>query len=671
MADKKNKKVVKDEGYGAESIQVLKGLEHVRRRPAMYIGDVASRGLHHLAYEVVDNSIDEALAGYCDKISVTINKDGSVTVEDNGRGIPTDIHPTEKKSALEVVMTVLNAGGKFDRSTYKVSGGLHGVGVSVVNALSKWMRVEVYRDGKVFYQEYKTGIPVANVKEIGKADKKKTGTKSSFMPNDAVFKNINFKYEILEDRLRELAYLNKEVTISIKDEREKNRESTFHFEGGIKEFVRYIDEKRKSFMKEPIFIKGEKENTQIEVAFQYNESYNENIFTYVNDINTHEGGTHLVGFKTALTRTLNNYGYKNNLIKNDKIQLTGDDFREGLTGVISIKVPEPQFEGQTKTKLGNSEVKSIVETIVGDQLQEYLDSNPSVGKKIIEKCLRAAEAREAARKARELIRRKNALEFSGLPGKLADCSINDPEHCEIYLVEGDSAGGSAKQGRDRRFQAILPLKGKILNVEKARMNKILENDEIKAIVTALGAGFGSSDEFDESKLRYHKIILMCDADVDGSHIRTLLLTFFYRHMKDIIEKEFLYIAQPPLYKIKKGKDEHYAYDEDEKEQILKRFKVNGKKDGAPKAKEPEISGDGEGAKLKGGITISRFKGLGEMNPDQLWTTTMNPETRTILKVTIENAVAADKVFETLMGEEVEPRRDFIEKNAKYVKNLDI
>jgi DNA gyrase subunit B len=675
MADKKSKKPERKDGYSAESIQVLKGLEHVRRRPAMYIGDVSSRGLHHLAYEVVDNSIDEALAGYCDKISLTINKDGSVTVEDNGRGIPTEIHPTEKKSALEVVMTVLNAGGKFDRSTYKVSGGLHGVGVSVVNALSKWMKVEVSRQGKVFYQEYKTGIPVANAKEIGKTDKKKTGTKSTFMPDDAIFKNVSFKYEILEERLRELAYLNKEVTISIKDEREKNRESTFHFEGGIKEFVKYIDEKRKSFMKEPVFIKGERENTQVEVAFQYNESFNENIFTYVNDINTHEGGTHLVGFKTALTRTLNNYGYKNNLIKNDKIQLTGDDFREGLTAVISVKVPEPQFEGQTKTKLGNSEVKSIVETIVGDQLQVYLDSFPSSAKKIIEKCLRAAEAREAARKARELIRRKSALEFSGLPGKLADCSINDPEHCEIYLVEGDSAGGSAKQGRDRRFQAILPLKGKILNVEKARMNKILENDEIKAIVTALGSGFGSSDEFDESKLRYHKIILMCDADVDGSHIRTLLLTFFYRHMKEIIEKEFLYIAQPPLYKIKKGKDEHYAYDEDEKEQILKRFKVNGKKDGAPKAKVPEaaeISEDGEGAvRPKGGITISRFKGLGEMNPDQLWTTTMNPETRTILKVTIENAIAADKVFETLMGEEVEPRRDFIEKNAKYVKNLDV
>jgi DNA gyrase subunit B len=677
MSNKKIKAKKQGNGYDAESIQVLKGLEHVRRRPAMYIGDVSTRGLHHLAYEVVDNSIDETLAGVCDKISLIINKDGSVTVEDNGRGIPTDIHPTEKKSALEVVMTVLNAGGKFDRSTYKVSGGLHGVGVSVVNALSEWMKVEVYREGKVFYQEYKTGIPVASVKQTGKTDPKKTGTKTTFMPDQKIFKNVVFKYEILEDRLRELAYLNPEVTITIKDERDK-RENKFHFTGGLKEFVKYIDSKRKSMMKDPIFVKGERENIQVEVAFQYNESYNENIFTYVNDIHTTEGGTHLVGYKTALTRTLNNYGYKNNLIKNEKIQLTGDDFREGLTCVISVKVPEPQFEGQTKTKLGNSEVKSIVETVVGEQLQTYLEDTPSVAKKIIDKCLRAAEAREAARKARELVRRKNALEFSGLPGKLADCSINDPEHCEIYLVEGDSAGGSAKQGRDRRFQAILPLKGKILNVEKARMNKILENDEIKSIVTALGAGFGNTDEFDENKLRYHKIILMCDADVDGSHIRTLLLTFFFRHMKEIIEKEYLYIAQPPLYKIKINKEEHYAYDEEEKDQILKRFKIEKNGKGGKKGEKPaveidvEVSENGEEVQKYGkGVTISRFKGLGEMNPEQLWSTTMNPETRTILRVTIENAIAADKVFETLMGEEVEPRRDFIEKNAKYVKNLDI
>ena len=689
MADKKNKEAGSKStdnkaNYGAESIQVLKGLEHVRRRPAMYIGDVSSRGLHHLVYEVIDNSIDEALAGVCDLITLTINKDGSVTVIDNGRGIPVSMHPTEKKSALEVVMTVLNAGGKFDRNTYKVSGGLHGVGVSVVNALSEWLEVEVYRDGKIWTQKYKKGVPVATVKEIGKLKEKKTGTKTTFMPDSEIFKNTNFKFEILEERLRELAYLNRDLTISINDERSKEEE-TFHFKGGINEFVKYIDSNRKSFMKEPVFIKGERDNTQVEISFQYNESYNENIFTYVNDINTHEGGTHLVGFKTALTRTLNNYAYKNNLIKSDKIQLTGDDFREGLTAVISIKVPEPQFEGQTKTKLGNSEVKSIVETIAGDQLQAYLEDNPGIAKKIIERCLRAAEAREAARKARELVRRKNALEFSGLPGKLADCSINDPDHCELYLVEGDSAGGSAKQGRDRRFQAILPLKGKILNVEKARMNKVLENDEIKSIITALGAGFGSSDEFDENKLRYKKIILMCDADVDGSHIRTLLLTFFYRHMKDIIEKEFLFIAQPPLYKIKKGKDERYAYDEDEKDQILKTFKSDKSKADMGKTKSAKtkeektdeeaiemIEGENGTEQTHGkGIVLSRFKGLGEMNPEQLWATTMNPETRTILKVTIENAAAADKIFETLMGEEVEPRRNFIEKNAKYVKNLDV
>lgn len=672
--DKEKDNVKSSAEYSAEKIQVLKGLEHVRMRPAMYIGDVSSRGLHHLVYEVVDNSIDETLGGFCDYISLTINKDGSVTVEDNGRGIPTGIHPTEKRSALEVVMTVLNAGGKFDRRTYKVSGGLHGVGVSVVNALSESLEVEVFREGKIFYQKYKKGVPVAPVKVIGKAPSKKTGTRTTFVPDSTVFKNTNFKYEILEDRLRELAYLNKEVTINIKDERTGD-ENKFHFEGGIKEFVEYIDETRKKLQKSPIFLKGDRDNTQVEIAFQYNDSYTENIFTYVNDINTHEGGTHLVGFKTALTRTLNNYGYKNNLIKNDKIQLTGDDFREGLTCVISIKVPEPQFEGQTKTKLGNSEVKSIVETIVGDQLQMYLDENPSVGKKIIEKCLRAAEAREAARKAKDLVRRKNALEFSGLPGKLADCSINDPEHCEIYLVEGDSAGGSAKQGRDRRFQAILPLKGKILNVEKARMNKILENDEIKSIITALGAGIGNSDEFDENKLRYKKIILMCDADVDGSHIRTLLLTFFYRHMKEVIEKECLYIAQPPLYKIKKGKEEHYAYDDDEKDQIIKRLKTEkaGKNGKAVEEDKEDVSeGEGEGeTKIGKGITLSRFKGLGEMNPEQLWATTMNPETRTILRVSIENASKADKMFEILMGEEVEPRRQFIEKNAKYVKNLDI
>jgi len=536
------------------------------------------------------------------------------------------------------------------------------------------LRVEVYRNGKIFMQEYKRGEPVCEVTQVGKVDAKKTGTKTTFMPDDTIFKDIKFKYETLEERLRELAYLNKDITISISDER-SGRSDVFHFSGGLIEFVKYIDESRKALMKEPIYISGDRDNVQVEVAFQYNESYNENIFTYVNDINTHEGGTHLVGFKTALTRTLNNYGYKYNIIKNDKIQLTGDDFREGLTCVISVKVPEPQFEGQTKTKLGNSEVKSIVETIVGEGLQDYLEQNPSVAKKIIDRCILAAEAREAARKARELTRRKNALEFTGLPGKLADCSINDPEHCEIYLVEGDSAGGSAKQGRDRRFQAILPLKGKILNVEKARMNKIIENEEIKSIVTALGTGIGSSDEFDLNKLRYGKVILMCDADVDGSHIRTLLLTFFYRHMKEIIESGRLYIAQPPLYKIKIHKNEYYAYDEDEKEQILKKHKLNGKSSKKSDEKT-EIAEEGETneepvSKYGKGVTISRFKGLGEMNPEQLWATTMNPETRTILQVTIENAIAADKVFETLMSEEVEPRRAFIEKNAKYVKNLDV
>ncbi|MBS1517044.1 MAG: DNA topoisomerase (ATP-hydrolyzing) subunit B [Bacteroidetes bacterium] len=651
-------------GYDAVDIQVLKGLEHVRKRPAMYIGDISTRGLHHLVYEVIDNAIDEALAGHCDKITLTLNKDGSVTVTDNGRGIPTDMHPTEKISALEVVMTQLNAGGKFNRDSYKVSGGLHGVGVSVVNALSEWLEAEVVRDGKIFYQKYQRGNPVAKVKTTGNA--KKTGTKITFYPDNEIFKNINFKYETLEERLRELAYLNKDLTITIKDERKdgEGKHAEFHFKGGLVDFVKYLDESEKTFTGKPIFISGEKENVQVEVAFQYNESYNDNIYTFVNNINTHEGGTHLEGFKSALTRTLNNYGIKNGQIKSDKITLTGDDFREGLTCVISIKVPEPQFEGQTKTKLGNSEVKGIVQSITGETLGNFLEENPSVAKKIIDKCLRAAEAREAARKARELTRRKNALEISGLPGKLADCSIKDPAQCELYLVEGDSAGGSAKQGRDRRFQAILPLRGKILNVEKARINKILENEEIRSIVTAIGAGLGNSDEFDESKIRYDKIILMCDADVDGSHIRTLLLTFFYRHMKEIVETQRLYIAQPPLYKIKKGKTELYAYDEDEREEILKSFKADKSAVIVENADEADTSVSTKG------IAISRFKGLGEMNPEQLWTTTMNPETRTIVLVTNENAAAADKIFRVLMGEEVEPRRKFIEENAKYA-NLDV
>ncbi len=655
-------KISNDTTYSAKNINVLKGLEAVRKRPAMYIGDVSSRGLHHLINEVVDNSIDEALAGYNDRVIVTLNKDGSVTVEDHGRGIPVDIHPEEKRSALEVVMTVLHAGGKFDKSSYKVSGGLHGVGVSVVNALSEWLKAEVRRDGKIYMQEYRRGIPVAQVKAIGSYKGDKTGTKIIFRPDTEIFKTTKFNFDTVSERMRELAYLNKDVTISLKDEAE-GEEVTYRFKGGIIEFVKYLDEQRQPLHK-TIYIEGEKENTPVEIAFEYSDSYNENVHSYVNNINTIEGGTHLVGFRTALTRTLNNYAYKNNLIKeNSKITLTGDDFREGLTAVLSVKVMEPQFEGQTKTKLGNSEVKSIVETIVGEKLSEYLEENPSVGKKIIEKCLRAAEAREAARKARDLARRKNALDNMNLPGKLADCSITDPEHCEIYIVEGDSAGGSAKQGRDRRFQAILPLKGKILNVEKAKMNKILENNEIKAIISAIGAGIGA--DFDQTKTRYGKVILMTDADVDGSHIRTLLLTFLYRHMKDLITSGKVYIAQPPLYKIKKGKEEYYAFDESERNEILKRLKLNGKV--SISKGEEELTEEGA---VKG-VAISRYKGLGEMNPEQLWETTMNPETRTVLQVSIDSAAAADKIFETLMGDDVEPRREFIEKNAKYVRNLDV
>jgi DNA gyrase subunit B len=665
-------------GYTADDITVLKGLEAVRRRPAMYIGDTSARGLHHLVYEVVDNSIDEALAGYCKNITVTINSDGSVTVDDDGRGIPTDMHPQEKRSALEVVMTVLHAGGKFDKNTYKVSGGLHGVGVSVVNALSEWLEVEVSRDSKVFYQKYKKGDPVAAVKVIGKAEKGKTGTKIRFLPDGSIFKNRTFKFETLAERLRELAFLNPEVVLRIEDTRTKaGEEEVFHFEGGLREFVQYIDATRPSIIKKPFYAKGQGEDesnrmVEVEVALQYNDQFSENVFSYVNNINTHEGGTHLVGFRTALTRTINNFGYKNGLIKEQGVQLVGDDFREGLTAVISVKVPEPQFEGQTKTKLGNSEVKSIVESVVGAQLQSWLEENSPDAKRIIEKTLRAAEAREAARKARDLTRRKNALDGGGLPGKLADCSISDPEHCELYLVEGDSAGGSAKQGRDRRFQAILPLKGKILNVEKARLHKILENDEIRAIFTAIGAGVG--EEFDPAKIRYGKIIIMCDADVDGSHIRTLLLTLFFRYMKELIELGHVYIAQPPLYKVKKGKQEVYAFDEEERDEAVKRIRSEKRASKAQKLEEEEIevpAGEEGVAVSSDGIVISRFKGLGEMNPEQLWGTTMNPDSRTILQVAIENAADADRTFSILMGDEVEPRREFIEKNAKYVRNLDV
>ncbi len=651
-------------GYSEDSIKVLEGLEAVRKRPAMYIGDVGPRGLHHLVNEVVDNAIDEALAGFCDSIAVTILADGSVSVSDNGRGIPTGPHPIKKISTLQVVMCMLHAGGKFDKQTYKVSGGLHGVGVSVVNALSEWMEVEVHREGKAYTQRYSRGNPVTEVLDKGKT--RKSGTIVTFMPDGDIFKQRDFRFDILAERLRELAYLNKGITIALKDEKE-GEEEIFQFKGGLKDFVRYIDANRTSLIKEPIFIEGERDGTPVELALQYNDSYTENIFTYVNNINTHEGGTHLVGFKTALTRSFNNYAYRTNLIKEGaKLTISGDDFREGLTAVLSVKVAEPQFEGQTKTKLGNGETKSIVETIIGEQLATYLEQNPGIARRIIDKALRAAEAREAARKARDLTRRKNALESSSLPGKLADCSITDPEHCELYLVEGDSAGGSAKQGRDRRFQAILPLKGKILNVEKARLHKILENEEINAIVSAIGVGIGSGEEFDLSGLRYGKIIIMTDADVDGSHIRTLLLTFFFRYMRDLVDVGHVFIAQPPLYKLKKGKNERYAYNDDERDEVLK--VLRGVKDEKPE--------DGENAEetatqRSDGVLISRFKGLGEMNPEQLWQTTMNPESRTLLQVTMENAAEADRLFSILMGDAVEPRRQFIEKNARYVRNLDV
>jgi len=634
--------------YGAENIQVLSGIEHVRKRPAMYIGDVGIRGLHHLVYEIVDNSVDEALAGYNDYIYVSINADGSITVQDRGRGIPVGIKKDTGKSALELVMTVIGAGGKFDKNSYKVSGGLHGVGASVVNALSEWCEVEVQREGKIYFQRYKRGVPESDVKEIGKS--KQTGTRTTFMPDPQIFKHREFRFETLAERMRELAYLNRNLTIIIEDKRDGQREE-FHFKGGIAEFVSDLDKKanRLAITKKLIYIEGEKDGTVVEIAFQYNNSYQENVFSYVNNINTHEGGTHLTGFRKALTRTFNNYATKNDLLKSAKnLQLTGDDYREGLTAVVSVKVPEPQFEGQTKTKLGNSETQTIVETMVNEKLSEFIEQNPGVAKIIIEKAIGAAQAREAARKAKELTRRKSALDSFSLPGKLADCSITDPELCELYIVEGDSAGGSAKQGRDRRFQAILPLKGKILNVEKARLNKMLENDEIRTIITALGTGIGEGD-FDTEKLRYGKIILMTDADVDGSHIRTLLLTFFFRYMRGIVEAGKVFIAQPPLYLVKCGKESVYAWDDDERNEAIKRFEAKGKEN----------------------IVVQRYKGLGEMNPEQLWETTMNPETRTLLQVGIDNAIEADKVFSTLMGDEVEPRRQFIEANARYVRRLDV
>ena len=636
-------KIKRDEDrYDASQIQVLKGLEAVRRRPAMYIGDVTGRGLHHLVYEVVDNSVDEALAGYCDRIEVVLGKEGWVRVSDNGRGIPVDIHPTEGRPAVEVVMTTLHAGGKFDKKIYQVSGGLHGVGVSVVNALSEWLEVEVRRDGKKYWQRYERGVPVTPLKEKGKV--KGTGTTVTFLPDKEIFKKRKFNFETLSERLRELAFLNPGLRIILRDERE-DREEVFYSKGGLKEFVQYIDEGRTPIHKKVITISGNKDGVPVDLAMQYNDSFTDNVFTYVNNIHTVEGGTHLIGFRTALTRTLNQYAQKNNLIKNGELVLTGEDVREGLTAVLSVKVMEPQFEGQTKTRLGNSEVRGIVESIVGEGLANFLEQNPSDAKRIIEKGITAARSREAARKARELTRRKRALDTAGLPGKLADCSVNDPEHTELYLVEGDSAGGSAKQGRDRQFQAILPLKGKILNVEKARIDKILSNDEIRTIVAALGTGIGK-DDFDPSRLRYGKIIIMTDADVDGSHIRTLLLTFFFRYMRELVEQGKIYIAQPPLYRIRKGKEEYYAYDDEERDEILEKLGRNG-------------------------VDVQRYKGLGEMNPEQLWRTTMDPERRTLLQVTIEEAFEADRIFSTLMGDRVAPRRKFIEENAKYVQNLDV
>lgn len=632
--------------YAATNIQILDGIEHVRKRPAMYIGDVHSRGLHHLIYEIVDNSIDETLAGYNNIIDLSLNPDGSVTVSDNGRGIPVDIHPEKKKSALELVMTLIGAGGKFDKGAYKVSGGLHGVGASVVNALSEWCEVEVYREGKIWFQRYQKGVPQCEVQVIGKTGK--AGTKTTFKPDSTIFKTTEFRKDIVVDRMRELAFLNSTLKIIVRDI--DGTEETFHFEGGIREFVKFTDHNRISLIKEPVYISGERDSTVVEISLQYNDSYQENVFSYVNNINTHEGGTHVTGFRKALTRTLNSYAQKNDLLKNMKISLTGDDFKEGLTAVISVKVAEPQFEGQTKTKLGNSDTQSIVESIVNEQLSDYAESNPGVLKTIIEKVKSAALSRDAARKAKELTRRKSALESSGLPGKLADCSINDPEHCELYIVEGDSAGGSAKQGRDRSFQAILPLKGKILNVEKARLHKMLENEEIKTIILALGTNFGE-DEFAAEKLRYGKIIIMTDADVDGAHIRTLLLTFFFRHMRALIEAGRVFIAQPPLYLIKSGKEQKYAWDDDERNSIIESMKKS--------------------QKGRTNINIQRYKGLGEMNPEQLWGTTMDPEHRSLLQVTVENAMEADQIFSTLMGDKVDPRRDFIEKNARYVRRLDV
>jgi DNA gyrase subunit B len=638
--------------YSASNIQVLEGLEAVRKRPAMYIGDVNVKGLHHLIWEVVDNSIDEALAGYCDEIFVTIEEDNSVTVEDNGRGIPTDMHEKEKRSALEVVMTVLHAGGKFDKNTYKVSGGLHGVGVSCVNALSEVLKATVYREGKVFEQEYRQGHPQYPVRVVGESDRR--GTTVHFKPDKEIFQVTEYNYETVSTRLRELAFLNPGIKLHLKDMREKDetggpRSDDFFSEGGLREFVEYIDSNREKLIPSPIYIENQKSEVPVQVALSYNTSFSENLVSYVNNINTHEGGTHVAGFRRALTRTLKSYADKTGLLEKAKIDISGDDFREGLTAIISVKVAEPQFEGQTKTKLGNSEAMGSVDQAVGEVLQNYLEENPKEAKLIVNKVILAAQARIAARKAREMVQRKNVLTGTGLPGKLADCSSSDPAISELYLVEGDSAGGSAKQGRDRNFQAILPLRGKILNVEKAQEHKIYENEEIKNIITALGVSFGTADgekALNLTKLRYHKIIIMTDADVDGSHIRTLILTFFFRYMRELIEQGHVYIALPPLYLLKRGKDERYCWTEEERDRLIKEMGRDGKEDS---------------------VNVQRYKGLGEMNPEQLWTTTMDPAKRTLKLVNIESAAEADHLFSMLMGDEVAPRRDFIEKNAKYAR----
>lgn len=638
--------------YSADSIQVLEGLEAVRKRPAMYIGDIGVKGFHHLVYEVVDNSIDEALAGHCDRVEVLINEDNSITVKDNGRGIPVDFHEKEQRSALEVVMTVLHAGGKFDKDSYKVSGGLHGVGVSCVNALSTHLKAQVYRNGKEYVQEFSIGKPLYPVKEVGPTERR--GTTVTFMPDTSIFIVSEYNYDTLATRLRELSFLNKGITITLTDLRNKDDngefiKDTFYSTGGLKEFVRFLDSSREPMIGDVIYMEGEKAGIPVEVAMIYNTSFTENVHSYVNNINTHEGGTHLAGYRRGLTRTLKKYAEESGLLKNLKFEIAGDDFREGLTSVISVKVQEPQFEGQTKTKLGNNEVMGAVDQAVGEMLNNYLEENPRDARAIVGKVILAATARHAARKAREMVQRKTVMGGTGLPGKLADCSEKDPAQCELFLVEGDSAGGTAKQGRDRRFQAIMPLRGKILNVEKAMYHKILENEEIKNIYTALGVRVGTSEDskaLDITGVRYHKIVIMCDADVDGSHIETLILTFFFRYMKEMIEHGYIYIATPPLYLVKKGTSAKYAWNEVQRDQLINEMKGQGKETG---------------------VGVQRYKGLGEMNAEQLWDTTMNPENRTLRQVTIDNAAECDRIFSMLMGDDVPPRREFIEKNAKYAK----